>query len=116
MAQMAPGENLNENIAACFRMIEEASGRGADLILFPELPLTRFFPQYRIEEMIGGAAREMDDRDFAGDAGFREKTGLTRTDSDLVRSFCRQCRKYRMHRSLSLEEELGCSPSGAFRE
>ena len=96
MAQMAPGENLNENIAACFRMIEEASGRGADLILFPELPLTRFFPQYRIEEMIGGAAREMDDRDFAGDAGFREKTGLTRTDSDLVRSFCRQCRKYRM--------------------
>lgn len=37
--------NIEKGLAA----VEEAAGNGADLIVFPELAFTRFFPQHRLE-------------------------------------------------------------------
>jgi predicted amidohydrolase len=46
MAQMKISENQSENLEKSLKMIETAAGEGAKLICFPELQLSRFFPQY----------------------------------------------------------------------
>ena len=51
MARIALFQNknkgsVNENLNAGISAIKEAAENGADLILFPEVQLTEFFPQY----------------------------------------------------------------------
>lgn len=46
LAQMAMDASLEENFHTSLRAIEHASTDGADLIFFPELQLSPFFPQY----------------------------------------------------------------------
>lgn len=46
LAQMAMGPDMNENADKSLSMLEEAAGQGADLVLFPEIQLSPFFPKY----------------------------------------------------------------------
>jgi predicted amidohydrolase len=46
MAQMKNEGSLEKNLAKSIGLIEKASAQGAELILFPEVQLTEFFPQY----------------------------------------------------------------------
>ncbi len=46
LCQMSMGENEAENLARGLAALREAAAGGADLILYPELQLHRFFPQY----------------------------------------------------------------------
>ena len=44
-------EDLSENIEKALDAIRQASGQGADLICFPEIHFSPFFPQYRAQEV-----------------------------------------------------------------
>lgn len=46
MAQMRMRASVSENLAKTIRSIEQAGKAGVDLIFFPELQLSPFFPQY----------------------------------------------------------------------
>lgn len=46
LAQMKISENIDKNLEKILKLIEEAANNGAQLICFPELQLTPFFPQY----------------------------------------------------------------------
>ena len=46
LAQMKMSERIEENLSETLRLIHEAAERGADLICFPEIQLSPFFPQY----------------------------------------------------------------------
>jgi len=46
MAQMSMAASIEENLNKSLRFMEEASIAGADLIFFPEVQLSPFFPQY----------------------------------------------------------------------
>lgn len=46
LAQMKMDQDMESNFRKSVRYIEEASAQGADLICFPEIQLTPFFPQY----------------------------------------------------------------------
>ncbi|MCD8117210.1 MAG: carbon-nitrogen hydrolase family protein [Oscillospiraceae bacterium] len=46
MAQMQMGSSIEENLHKSLHYIESAGKAGADLIFFPELQLSPFFPQY----------------------------------------------------------------------
>ena len=46
LAQMSMAESPEENLQKSLHLIREAGERGADLICFPEIQLTPFFPQY----------------------------------------------------------------------
>lgn len=46
LAQMKMSENTDENLEKALNLIEVAAKNGAQLICFPELQLTPFFPQY----------------------------------------------------------------------
>ena len=46
LAQMKMSKDIEDNLNKSLDLIREASDNGADLILFPELQLTPFFPQY----------------------------------------------------------------------
>lgn len=46
LCQMSMSENETENLAKGLAALREAAAEGADLILYPELQLHRFFPQY----------------------------------------------------------------------
>ncbi len=46
LCQMSMSENETENLAKGLAALREAAAGGADLILYPELQLHRFFPQY----------------------------------------------------------------------
>lgn len=46
MAQMRMGTSARENLAKTLRFMEQAAGAHADLIFFPEVQLSPFFPQY----------------------------------------------------------------------
>lgn len=72
MAQMKNEGSLSENLEKSLALIEEAAAKSADLILFPEVQLTEFFPQYP-----GGDVRRY----------------RLREDSYVVRAFCDTCRK-----------------------
>ena len=52
-AQMGPiarAESRTDTVRRLLAMMREAKGRGADLVVFPELALTSFFPRWVIEE------------------------------------------------------------------
>ena len=46
MAQMRMGASVAENLQKSLRFMEQAKAAGADLIFFPEVQLSPFFPQY----------------------------------------------------------------------
>ena len=46
MAQMRMSTSVEENLTKTLRFIERAGEAGADLIFFPEIQLSPFFPQY----------------------------------------------------------------------
>jgi predicted amidohydrolase len=46
MAQIKNEGGIEKNLAKCIAEIEKSAEQGADLILFPEVHLTEFFPQY----------------------------------------------------------------------
>ena len=46
LCQMANAGKPAANLEKSIRAIKEAAENGADLILFPEVQLTEFFPQY----------------------------------------------------------------------
>ena len=46
MAQMRMGTSVDENLTQTLRFMERAGSAGADLIFFPEVQLSPFFPQY----------------------------------------------------------------------
>ncbi len=47
LAQMKMSEYIEENLNQTLRLIHDAGERGADLICFPEIQLSPFFPQYK---------------------------------------------------------------------
>lgn len=47
LAQISISDSMEENLQKAVRSIQEASNRGASLILFPEVQLSPFFPQYK---------------------------------------------------------------------
>lgn len=70
--QMKNEGSVGKNLEKSLRAIRKAAKNAADLVLFPEVQLTAFFPQYPGQDV----------------RGFR-----VRPDSDIVRSFCRACRE-----------------------
>lgn len=46
LAQMANAGSVAENLAKSLEILQEAATHGADLVLFPEVQLTEFFPQH----------------------------------------------------------------------
>lgn len=46
LAQMKMTADIKENYQKAVKMLTEAAGKGADLICFPEIQLSPFFPQY----------------------------------------------------------------------
>jgi len=57
--KLAPTEE--ENLQHALDMMRQAAQQGAELILFPELQLTPFFPQYAGRDMHGAAHTLSDD-------------------------------------------------------
>lgn len=72
LAQMKIAADMEENFRKSVRLTEQAAARGADLICFPEIQLSPFFPQYP-----------------DGDAS----AYLLSPDSRYIREFCEVCRK-----------------------
>ncbi|MGD9048391.1 MAG: nitrilase-related carbon-nitrogen hydrolase [Anaerolineae bacterium] len=50
LAQVAVGPHREDNVTKALRMMEDAAQAGAQLIVFPEMSLDPFFPQYRAEK------------------------------------------------------------------
>lgn len=50
LAQVAIGPEREENVARALRLMGDAAQAGAHLILFPEMSVDPFFPQYRAEQ------------------------------------------------------------------
>ena len=50
LAQVAVGPHREDNVAKALRMMEDAAQGGAQLIVFPEMSLDPFFPQYRADK------------------------------------------------------------------
>lgn len=46
MAQMRMSASVGENLTKTIWSIEQAGEAGADLVFFPEIQLSPFFPQY----------------------------------------------------------------------
>lgn len=53
LAQMKMSPDIRENYQKSLRFIREAAGKGADLVCFPEVQLTPFFPQYPDRDAAG---------------------------------------------------------------
>ena len=47
LAQMKTYKNMQDNLNKSIKLIKEAANHNADMILFPEVQLTEFFPQYK---------------------------------------------------------------------
>ena len=50
LAQVAVGPHREDNVQRALRMMDEAAQAGAELIVFPEMSVDPFFPQYRAEK------------------------------------------------------------------
>ena len=51
LAQMKNSGNMQDNLDKSIEFIREAAKNRADLILFPEVQLTEFFPQYEGQDV-----------------------------------------------------------------
>jgi predicted amidohydrolase len=61
MAQMKNEGSLEKNLAKSIAAIQKSAEQGADLILFPEVHLTEFFPQYPGQNVVSyGIAMDSD--------------------------------------------------------
>lgn len=49
LIQQSASENPKLNMARGLEALKEAAGSGAELVVFPELAFTRFFPQHRLD-------------------------------------------------------------------
>lgn len=58
MAQMQMGSSVDRNLEKTIHYMEQAAKAGADLIFFPEVQLTPFFPQYEKRDAEPWAMRE----------------------------------------------------------
>lgn len=74
MYQMKNAGNMQDNLAKSLDAMKKASENGADLILFPEVQLTEFFPQYPQRDV---------------------RAYEVTIDSPIVKAFCEACREYR---------------------
>lgn len=72
LAQMADSGSMEHNIEKSLNIIEKAAKQGADMVLFPEVQLTEFFPQYPGQDVA--------------------KYQIT-MDSYIVKNFCNACRE-----------------------
>ncbi len=72
MVQMSNAGSVQLNMEKSLRAIEEAARQHADLVLFPEVQLTEFFPQY---------------------AGQDVQEYQVSIESEIVRQFSEVCRK-----------------------
>ncbi len=72
LCQMSNGGSIDYNLEKSISAIKKAATNGADLILFPEVQLTEFFPQYPGKDV--------------------SSYGIT-IDSDILKSFCDACRR-----------------------
>ncbi len=61
LAQMSIAGSSEENLQKSLSLIREAGERGADLICFPEIQLTPFFPQYEGLDVSAYVMEECDD-------------------------------------------------------
>jgi beta-ureidopropionase len=50
LAQVAVGPHREDNVQKAMRMMDDAAQAGAKLIVFPEMSVDPFFPQYRAEK------------------------------------------------------------------
>lgn len=50
LAQVAVGPHREDNVRKALHMMDDAAQAGADLIVFPEMSVDPFFPQYRAEK------------------------------------------------------------------
>lgn len=73
MYQMENAGSVQDNLEKSLNAIKKAAEDGMDLILFPEVQLTEFFPQYQ-----GKDVREYE----------------VTIDSEIVKAFCKTCRDY----------------------
>lgn len=72
LAQMRMTEDMGENLRRSIRAIRTAAERGAELVCFPEIQLTPFFPQYPGWEVSGYVMREDSEEVRAVAAACRE--------------------------------------------
>lgn len=86
LAQMKMSPDIRENYDKSLHFIKEAAGKGADLVCFPEVQLTPFFPQYP-------------DRDAAG--------YVITEDSDYVRGVREACAAFHIFASPNFYMEEG---------
>ena len=75
LCQMENKGSVQENLESCLRAVREAASQHADLILFPEVQLTEFFPQYPGQDV----------------SGYR-----VGRDSEIVRAFCDAAREHQI--------------------
>lgn len=89
LCQMFMSENESENLAKGLAALREAAAAGADLILYPELQLHRFFPQYEKLDVSGR---------------------LLTLDHPIVRQFQEACRAHHIMAAPNfyLREDGGC--------
>lgn len=59
MYQMENAESIEKNLAKSLNAIKEAAENNADLILFPEVQLTEFFPQYQGRDVSSVGKRQI---------------------------------------------------------
>ena len=72
LVQMSNAGSMESNLVKSINAIKEASQQGADLVLFPEVQLTEFFPQYRLQDVTAYQVT---------------------LDSDIVKRFCATCKE-----------------------
>lgn len=90
--QMKNEGSVEKNLEKSLQAIKKAAGNSADLILFPEVQLTQFFPQYP-----GRDVRRL----------------RVQPDSDIVRAFRRACRENHIMAVPNLYLELDGRPYDA---
>ena len=90
LCQIAIGENETENLERELAALEQAAACGAELIVYPELQLHRFFPQY---------------------AGCDVSGKLLTADAPIIRQFQEACRE---NHSMAAPNFYLREPSGCF--
>ena len=75
LCQMENKGSVQENLEGSLRAVREAASQHADLILFPEVQLTEFFPQYPGKDV----------------SRYR-----VRIDSEIVKAFCEVAREHQI--------------------
>lgn len=73
MYQMENAESIQKNLIKSLNAMKTAAENGTDLILFPEVQLTEFFPQYQGRDV--------------------SSYGIS-LDSEIVKEFCSACRNH----------------------